>query len=225
MKYDAAQNAKDSYDLAIETIRESRVSRGATLNKSKHGFRAQVIAGRSDVDGYKRERDDFYPTPVRATESLLQAESFEGDIWEPACGDGAISKVLEAAGYRVASTDLVDRGFGESRIDFLMEHKTRAPNIVTNPPFKLAVPFVRHALTLTAGKVAMLLKIAFLEGIERAELFANSPLARVHVFSRRLAFVPGGTSSARKLDGGGMMAFAWFVFEHGYAGKPELGWL
>jgi hypothetical protein len=201
------------------------VSRGASLNKIKHGFRAQVIAGRSDVDGYSRQKDDFYPTPSRAIESLLKVETFDGDIWEPACGDGAISNVLEAAGYRVVSSDLVDRGYGETGIDFLMEWQPRAANIITNPPFKLAVPFVRKSLELYSGKIAMLLKIAFLEGMERAELFASSPLARVHVFSQRLAFVPGGTSEAHKLDGGGMMAFAWFVWEHGYQGRPTIGWL
>jgi hypothetical protein len=209
---------------------EHPVSRGASLNKIKHGFRAQVIAGRSDVDGYQRQKDDFYPTPARAIESLLRAESFEGDIWEPACGDGAISEPLEAAGYEVVSTDLVDRGYGESGVDFLMEWQCRAPNIVTNPPFKLAVPFVRKALDLTSGKVCMLLKIAFLEGQERAGLFAESPLARVHVFSQRLAFVPGtreqhAAKQGKTFDGGGMMAFAWFVWEHGYTGKPTLGWL
>ncbi len=153
------------------------------------------------------------------------AERFDGPIWEPACGDGAISRPFQAAGHEVISSDLVDRGFGETGIDFLMEWRPRAPNIVTNPPFKLAVPFVRQALHLSTAKTAMLLKIAFLEGIERAELFAKSPLARVHVFSQRLAFVPGGSSEARKLDGGGMMAFAWFIWEHGYVGKPTLGWL
>lgn len=201
------------------------MSRGASLNKIKHGFRAQVIAGRSDVDGYSRQKDDFYPTPSRAIESLLKVETFDGDIWEPACGDGAISNVLEAAGYRVVSSDLVDRGYGETGIDFLMEWHPRAPNIITNPPFKLAVPFVRKSLELYSGKIAMLLKIAFLEGVGRAELFATSPLARVHVFSQRLAFVPGGTAEARKLDGGGMMAFAWFVWQHGYEGRPTIGWL
>ena len=123
------------------------------------------------------------------------------------------------------STDLIDRGYGKGGIDFLMEYAALAPNIVTNPPFKLAVPFVRKSLELTTGKVAMLLKIAFLEGIERSKLFATSPLARVHVFSQRLAFVPGGTTEARTLDGGGMMAFAWFVWEHGYSGQPTLGWI
>lgn len=201
------------------------MSRGAALNKIKNGFRAQVIAGRSDVEGYERQKDDFYPTPERATLALLKAETFTGPIWDPACGDGAISKLFEASGHAVISSDLVDRGYGESRVDFLMEYTSRAPNIVTNPPFKLAVPFVRHSLNLTTSKVAMLLKIAFLEGQERAILFKESPLARVHVFSQRLAFVPGGTTGARKLDGGGMMAFAWFVWEHGYVGAPQLWWI
>jgi len=44
--------------------------------------------------------------------ALLSVETFEGSIWEPACGDGAISKVLLAAGFDVVSTDLIDRGFG-----------------------------------------------------------------------------------------------------------------
>ena len=186
----------------------------APLNRAKHGFRAAVIAGRSNVDGYAREKDDFFPTPELATRALLKAERFDGPIWYPACGDGAISRVLQQTGYETVNSDLVDRGYGETGIDFLMEWKSRAPNIVTNPPFKLAVPFVRKACELTTGKVAMLLKIAFLEGIERATLFQETPPARVHVFSRRLAFVGPGSTGKRAVEGGGMMAFAWFVWDH-----------
>lgn len=169
-----------------------------------------------------RQKDDFYPTPPEATEALLNHESFVGPIWEPACGDGAISRVLEARGYDVVSSDLVDRRFGECRIDFLMEYQLRAPNIVTNPPFKLAVQFARHSLALGARKVAMLLKIAFLEGVERATLFRDSPLARVHVFSKRVTF----RNTARgEVNGSGMMAFAWFVWDREHSGPPQLGWL
>lgn len=191
----------------------------------KHGFRNQVIAGRSDVDGYERKKDDFYPTPDRATLALLSVEAFDGPIWEPACGDGAISRLLEQHGHETISSDLIDRGFGETGIDFLMEWRGRAPNIVTNPPFKLAVPFVRKSCELTTGKVAMLLKIAFLEGIERGVMFRETPLARIWVFSQRLAFVPGGSDPSRKLDGGGMMAFAWFVWDSAHVGKPTIGWI
>lgn len=198
------------------------MSRGAALNQVKSNATCVRMIGSGDS---ARQKDDFYPTPRRGIEALLGVETFDGPIWEPACGDGAISSALKERGYSVVSTDLVDRGYGNHGIDFLMEFAPQAPNIITNPPFKLAVPFVRKALHLTTGKVAMLLKIAFLEGIERSKLFAESPLARVHVFSQRLAFAPGGSTGARQLDGGGMMAFAWFVWEHGYTGKPTLGWI
>lgn len=151
----------------------------------------------------------------------MMVEQFDGDIWEPACGDGAISRVLEKWGYKVHSSDLVDRGFGTPRVDFLMERKSLAPNIITNPPFKLAVPFIRKALELTTKKVAMLLRINALEGLERRRLFETTPLARVYVFSKRLTFERGGLAT----HGGGMLAFAWFVWEHGHTGKPTLGWI
>jgi hypothetical protein len=87
-------------------------------------------------DAQNRETHDFYPTWPAATRALLSVERFDGAIWEPACGDGAMSKVLEAAGHEVISTDLIDRGYGEGGRDFLMEWQPRAPNIVTNPPFR-----------------------------------------------------------------------------------------
>ena len=173
------------------------------------------------VDYDNREKDDFYPTPPEGTEALLRVETFSGAIWEPACGDGAISKVLESRGHEVISTDLVDRGYGAARIDFLMEWAPRAPNIVTNPPFKMVAPFLRHALQLTTGKVAMLLRLQCLEGAERREIFDASPLKNVWVFSKRLTMYRAGKPTGE----GGMLAFAWFVFEHGYTGKPTLGWL
>lgn len=83
----------------------------------------------------KRTVYEFYPTPPEATRALLAVESFEGDIWEPACGDGAISKVLEAAGYQVVSTDLIDRGYGAGGHNFLKSDRPLAKNIITNPPY------------------------------------------------------------------------------------------
>lgn len=174
-------------------------------------------------DTENRERDDFYPTPPEGTRALLAVEKFDGVIWEPACGDGAISKELIAAGYIVGSTDLVDRGYGASGIDFLMEWQPRAPNIVTNPPFKFAEQFARKALDLTTGKVAMLCRLAWLEGRERKKLFESTPLARVWVFSGRLTMLRGGWDGGK--GGGSMTAFAWFVWEHGHKGPPTLGWI
>ena len=83
----------------------------------------------------KRAAYEFYPTPPEATRALLSVEQFDGSIWEPACGDGAISKVLTEAGYQVVSTDLIDRGYGEGGHDFLKSTTPLAKNIITNPPY------------------------------------------------------------------------------------------
>jgi len=178
---------------------------------------------RGIIPSADRERDDFYPTPPAGTRALLAVERFEGAIWEPACGQGDMSRELEAAGYQVISTDLLDRGYGEARVDFLMEWQPRAPNIVTNPPFKHAEGFVRKALSLTTGKVAMLCRLAWLEGKQRRELFEGTPLARVWVFAGRLQIQRGRL--AETSDASGMVAFAWFVWEHGHCGAPALGWV
>lgn len=170
----------------------------------------------------RRETHDFYPTPPAASHALLEVEAFNGPIWEPACGDGALSKVLTARGYDVISTDLVDRGFGEGGRDFLMEWNPLAPNIVTNPPFRWAPQFLDRALMLTQGKVALFLRLAFLEGRARAKIFKSTPLARVHVFSNRITFLKRERADRAE---GGMVAFAWFVWEHGHVGPPTLNWI
>lgn len=63
-----------------------------------------------------RDGPDFFPTPAWATSALIDIEIFEGDIWECACGDGSMPKVLEATRLNPISTDSYDRGFGESNI-------------------------------------------------------------------------------------------------------------
>lgn len=180
--------------------------------------RAQSIVGTSAG----RPDNDFYPTPPEATRALLAVEDFSGSIWEPACGDGAICKVLEEEGHTdILATDLIYRGYGKGNEDFLIsEHE--ANNIITNPPFKLAQQFVEHSLRQTDGKVAMLCKLVFLEGQKRKTFFEQTPLARVHVFSKRVNFYREGVKG--KL-GTSMMAFAWFVWEHGHEGPPTINWI
>jgi len=189
-----------------------------TARQTSHPWVGAIIP-----DAANREKDDFYTTPPEGTRALLSVERFSGPIWEPACGDGAISRVLEAAGYEVESTDLVYHGYGLTGIDFLMEYISAAPNIVTNPPFKLIVPFVEKALELTTGKVAILARLAFLESERRRKLFEATSLARVWVFSRRLEIHRRGWEVDK--GGGGLIAFAWFVWEHGHEGPPVLGWI
>jgi hypothetical protein len=170
-----------------------------------------------------RDADDFYSTPRSAVEQLLAVEPFYGPIWEPACGNGAISDVLQEGGHEVVSTDLIDRGYGRGRIDFLLEHKPLANNVVTNPPFKLGTEFATHALALVPGKVAMLLKIGFLEGPTREALHQH--LARVWVIRRRVTFLKGGKEFSRSNGKGGIHTYAWFVWDKKHSGPVNLGWL
>ena len=168
-------------------------------------------------------RDDFYATPSEAVLALLKVEKFTGTIWEPACGDGAIVDIMRAAGHRVYATDLVDRNChdSESRVDFLME---KAPSfhigaIVTNPPYALAKQFVAHALTLVP-KVAMLLRLAFLEGSGRSSILDSGALARVHVFKNRLPRMHRHGWEGKQSSSS--IAFAWFVWEVGWNKPAEL---
>src|SRR5690349_25024531 len=82
----------------------------------------------ADLDG-----PDFFPTPAWATHALLESERFEHEIWECACGNGAMSRVLHTMGLPVLNSDLYERGYGESGHDFLTSARC-AENIVTNPP-------------------------------------------------------------------------------------------
>lgn len=164
---------------------------------------------------------DFFPTPAWATHALIDNEKFTGDIWESACGDGAMSEVLKVTGQTVVSTDLYDRGYGEAGLDFLNTNRC-APNIITNPPYNAAEGFVRSALQLANKKFALLLRLAFLEGKNRQHtIFAKSPPSRVWVFSERITFYP--KNAERK--GSGTTAYAWFIWDKNASGGTELCWI
>lgn len=162
---------------------------------------------------------DYFPTPRWATFALIDNEKFSGDIWECACGDGAMSEVLKQTGQKVASSDLYRRGYGESGHDFVTSTRV-ADNIVTNPPYNSAEGFVAAGVKLAKKKFALLLRLAFLEGANRANtIFSKSPPSRVWVFSERVTFYPAGAD----VKSSGTTAYAWFVWDSGASGT-ELKW-
>lgn len=182
------------------------------LNRTAH----PTMKRRVDLEGA-----DFYPTPEWASRALITHERFEGDIWEPACGDGAMSAVLAETGLPVHSSDLYDRGFGEVGLDFL-EANRRAQNIITNPPYHSAEGFVRKGLELAGQKICLLLRLAFLEGASRQKnLFSIMPPARIWVFSERITFYPKGAERA----GSGTVAYAWFVWDKECRVGTETNWI
>lgn len=179
------------------------------------------MEGRLIVGGATGHRspNDFYETPPEAVDALLRVETFTGPIWEPACGLLSISKRLEDKGHQVVSTDLVDRpGGGEGGVDFLTQSALRAPNIITNPPFKLGLPFVKKALELGADKTALLLRLLWLEGQKRSRFFLEHPPTRVHVISWRLPMMHAQGYEGKKINAS-ILAYAWFVWDR----RAEIG--
>lgn len=168
-------------------------------------------------------KDDLYETPEVATRALLGVEKLPEIVWEPACGPGAIVRVLRGAGHKVYATDLVDYGCpeSESRVDFLLEQSapTFIGGIVTNPPFKLANQFAAHALLL-APKVCMLLRLAFLESERRRSVLDAGSLARVHVFRNRLPMMHRDGWEGPKASSA--TPFAWFVWDRAHTGPTEM---
>ena len=173
-----------------------------------------------------RVENDYYATPIESTLKLLEVEEFKGNILEPCCGEGHISEVLKENGFEVSSNDLVDRSYGEDRKDFLKDGFRTYDNIITNPPYKYAREFIIKSLEITTGKVAMFCKIQLLEGVSRYEMFRDTPLKTVYVFTKRQnPYRNGSPVDENGKKWSSTMCFAWFVWEHGYEGKPTIEWL
>ncbi|MCM1441144.1 MAG: class I SAM-dependent methyltransferase [Roseburia sp.] len=191
------------------------------------GNRASVYAvlGASSHSAGARAQDDYYATEPRAMELLLAEEAFAPAVWECACGEGHLSRVLEAHGHKVVSTDLVYRGYGEPEpVDFLKAEGGFDGDIITNPPYKYALEFVEKALGMVGPgrKVAMFLKLQFLEGKGRKWLFLESPPRTVYVSSSRLGCAKNGDFVRMPSSA---VAYAWFVWEKGFAGDPAIRWI
>lgn len=173
-----------------------------------------------------REKDDYYATDPIALELLLERESFSRDVWECACGEGHLSKVLKAHGYNVLSTDLVDRGYGTGGIDFLSDDRKFDGDIVTNPPYKYAKEFVERAMDAVSDghRVAMFLKLTFLEGKARRELFDKYPPKYIYVTSSRISCCKNGDFSKEQRANNSALAYAWFIWEKSFDGEPTVRW-
>ncbi|NKJ34129.1 SAM-dependent methyltransferase [Rhizobium sp. SG570] len=211
----------------------------ARLRAGLEPTRANLRASIGTKTATKEERsNNLYQTPPEAMWALLALEKFEGTIWEPACGRGAIVRLLEAAGHDdLILSDIVDYGtadqFGavQDVCDFMATEPMdgRPVSIVTNPPYGENLnAFVAHALRVhRPRKMALLLNINFYFGFEDADrnfaLQDHKP-SRIWAFSHRLPMMhrdgwdgPVSTSS---------MNTAWFIWEldadGNYASRTEL---
>ena len=126
------------------------------------------------------------------------------------------------------SSDILDRGYdGTEIIDFLDIEHSNSMDIVTNPPYKYAKEFVKKALDISKNgvKIAMFLKLTFLESKSRLELFKEYPPKIVYVSSARLSCAKNGDFDTFGKGVGTAVAYAWFVWEKGFKGDPIIKWI
>lgn len=178
---------------------------------------AKIIGGNGE-----RIDSDFYPTPKDVTIALMEfLKSVDSplfnlfwsighpSIWEPACGDGAISDVLKDYFPRVISSDLRETGYQDFIFDFANgDQKTQYDAIITNPPFNLAETFIRRSLKQT-NHVALLLKTQYWHASKRTKLFKDHPPAYVLPLNWRPNFF------GEKATGSPTMDFIWCVWMAG----------
>lgn len=189
----------------------------------------QIGIGSSNHSLKERHNYDFYATPPSAIDDLFAQEEFDHDIWEPACGQGHLSKRMEELGKKVLSTDLIDRGYGDTGVDFLGDYLINRGSyfegdIITNPPYKIALEFLNKALQVVevGSKIAFFLKIQFLEGQKRGEFFKRFPPKVIYVYSRRISCAMNGDFEKYNAAA---MCHAWFVWEKGFKGEPVIRWI
>lgn len=92
--------------------------------------------------------------------------------------------------------------------------------IIGNPPFDQIEEFINHGLKLLKedGYLGFLARLSFLEGIERCRnMWADTPLFRVYVSSRRIGFLGHGKSQPRSM--------AFYIWKIGYNKPATLHWL
>ena len=188
----------------------------------------------------EREAADYYTTDPTAVEQFVKhIEMLIGNIshsviWEPACGCGNISEVLKKHGYKVSSTDLHDRGYGESGLDFL---KTKIAfsdphfiidTIITNPPYSLANEFILHAMDILPnfGHYFALMNLSYLTGIQRHEtIYGKGYLRAIHIYPHRINCYKNNINTGHSSP----VNYAWFEFmkrpEHNVQQIPSIYWI
>ena len=190
------------------------------------------IIGSSNHTPEERQKNDYYATDPQAFKDFLWAfqdrdqEELDRMIWEPACGEGNLAKLLMKRGHIVLATDKIDRDFGNVH-DFL-ENKDRLEwrgDIITNPPYKgnMDIEFVKRSLDkVSPGKwVIMLFKVQFLASKKRYFLFQNLPPKYIYIHSSRIKIWKNNED-----DGGSnALDYAWYVWKKGYQGDTVTRWI
>jgi hypothetical protein len=178
----------------------------------------------------RQAKAGYYKTQLWAALALFERLRIDDRVFDPCCGSGTIIEAARMLGIEANGSDIENRGFSGCWIfDFLTSAKAvervKGATIVGNPPYHLAVDFVRRAMEVLplGGRAAFLVPLAFIESEVRAPLFKEFPPRAIYPFGNRTSMPPGSLLKHRKVKAqGGSVAFAWYVWEKGYRGNPMM---
>lgn len=218
---------------------------GWTGNKNS----TYTCLGASNHSKEEREVHDYYATDPLAAEYLLKIEPQITNVWEMCVGEGNLAEPYRREGKLKAISDLIDRGYYPEGImtsygkDFLQMSKVWKGDMVSNPPYSIAVEWTKHCLDLLQDGhyLALFMKITFLEGKERRKFFEDNPPIRVWVSSSRIQCAKNNEFEVPKKDKNGNVVYdksgnpvmvkmssaacyCWYIWQKGYKGPTELKW-
>ncbi|WP_299686715.1 hypothetical protein [uncultured Tateyamaria sp.] len=150
-----------------------------------------------------RDSLDDFPTPPWATRALCEKLIGLGEplssqsAWEPCCNRGFMATPAAEYLNEVYATDVHDYGWsGQQAVrDFLIPWDGSDPVVdwvIANPPFRLALEFIQRGLQVARAGVAVFVRTAFVEGLERFNaLFRDTPEAVFMPFVERVVLWKG----------------------------------
>ena len=194
------------------------------MNKDWTGNRNSVFKtlGASNHTDRERQNEDFYATDPVATEWLLKLENIHDVVIDNSVGEGDLMFPIIKSGRKVIGFDIVNRFSQHPGFEFRNENwlefnpnKLINADVIFNPPYKLAQEFVEHSINLVeeGRKVCAFLKLQFLEGKKRKELFEKYPPKIVYVSSSRILCAKNADFTGMREAGGSAVAYAWFIWE------------
>lgn len=174
---------------------------------------------RIKLDEERRKSFSFYETPSWCVDRLLEDVRLPDGYWlDPCVGSFAIPNAVVAQREHVHFTtiDIDETHRPEIAADFLTWAPERRYHcVIMNPPYPLALEFVRHAMTMSHEVVA-LLRLNWLASEKRAAFLRNAK-PNVYVLPNRPSFtVDGKTDGAdyawmHWAGGGSSMSGLWRV--------------
>lgn len=197
-------------------------------------------------------RDAYYTEPVlaRALVEVLGDSIVPGvRVWEPHAGNGAFVRAAADRGALVRASDINPEAAGlwcgtaSMVADVRQGYPWRGARpewTIGNPPFGEAEEHIRIAREVSTEGCAFLLRLAFLEGLERRAFWEEHPPAAIFTLVPRPSFLelyPDGTvgpllyrtetgelvpkpRGGWQRAGSDSAAYAWFVWRRAHTAWP-----